>query len=77
MDNSSVLFSMIQLPGEDQVKVSKTGYKSLEKLSPFMVLTTAEEFEKEINSAGLNIKLKEQKTLKKGKSFALTESVLK
>ena len=30
MVNSSVLFSMIQLPCEDQVKVSKTGYKPLE-----------------------------------------------
>jgi len=77
MNKSSVLFSMIQLPDENQSKVSKTEYKSLQKLSSFITLTTAKEFRTEIEKAGLIIKSGEQKTLPNGKSFLLTESVLK
>lgn len=77
MGSASVLFSLIQLPGEDQTKVSKTKYKSLEKLGPYISLTTAERFERELNNAGFSVRSREQKTLNNGKSFALLESVLK
>ena len=77
MVNSSVLFSMIQLPGEGQEKVSNTRYKSLEKLSLYMTLISTEEFEKELNKTGLIIHSREKRTLNNGKSFYLTESVLK
>lgn len=77
MDNSSVLFSIIQLPDHDQTKVSKTEYKSLEKLESHITLVSADEFEKEIKNAGLIDKFKEQKTLINGKSFILSESAIK
>jgi hypothetical protein len=76
MNNTSVLFSIIQLPGENQSKVSETEYKSLEKLSPYITLLTAEEFENELIKAGLRIRFREHRTLKNGKSFLLTESII-
>lgn len=76
MNTSSVLFSIIQLPGEHQSKVSETKYRSLEKLSPYITLLTAEEFENELIKAGLRIRFREHRTLKNGKSFLLTESFI-
>jgi SAM-dependent methyltransferase len=75
MDSTSVLFSMIQLPGKD--KVTRTKYKSLEKLSPVMHLITGDEFQNELKRNGFIIKLSEQKVLKRGKSFLLTEAGIK
>lgn len=77
MHDSSLLFSIIQLPGEGQSKVSKSKYKSLEALAPYITLTTAEEFVRELNDADLQITLSTKKTLANGKTFLLTESVIK
>ncbi len=77
MNKSSVLFSIIQLPGLNQSKVSKSNYISLNKLSPYISLTTPEEFIGEIKKAGLQIKRSTNKTLSNGKTFFLSESVLK
>ncbi len=77
MSESSVLFSVIQLPGEGQSKVSESKFKSLEKLGRYISLTTPEEFAEEINAAGLQIKLSSKRTLMNGKSFFITESVKK
>lgn len=76
MDRNSVLFSIIQLPVENQGKVSDTEYKSLEKLIPLINLTSGDEFEREINKSGLSIRFSEQKILKNGKSFLITESFI-
>ncbi|HEY6906871.1 MAG TPA: class I SAM-dependent methyltransferase [Ignavibacteriaceae bacterium] len=76
MDRNSVLFSIIQLPVENQSKVSDTEYKSLEKLIPFINLISGDEFEREINKSGLIIRFSEQKVLKNGKSFLITESFI-
>ncbi len=77
MNESSVLFSMIQMPDAAQSKVSKSKYKSLEKLSPYISLITTEEYFREIDQAGLQINLSSKKTLSNGKSFFLTESIKK
>ena len=77
MHDSSVLLSIIQLPGEDQSKVSKSKYKSLEALAPYITLTTAEEFVRELSDADMRIILSTKKTLANGKTFFLTESVKK
>jgi hypothetical protein len=77
MKESSILFSIIQLPDENQSKVSKSKYKSLEKLGPYISLITVDEFEKELNESGFCIKWSEQRKLVNGKSFLLAEVVLK
>lgn len=77
MDKHSILFSIIQLPAENQSKVSKTSYKSLERLSAYMNLISTEKFDNEIKNSGLNIISGIQKTLGNGKSFLLTESTIK
>ncbi len=77
MNKSSVLFAIIQLPDINQSKVSKTKYKSLEKLGPYITLMSPEEFIKEIDEAGLKISASTKRTLKNGKSFLLTESIKK
>jgi len=77
MSRDSVLFSIIQLPDINQSKVSESKYKSLEKLSPYISLTSPEEFIGEIDRAGLKIKLSSKRTLTNGKTFLLTETILK
>lgn len=72
MDTNSTFFSMIQLPGKS--KVTKTEYKSLEKLSPVMHLLSIDKFQSELKRNRFSIKLSEKKTLKNGKSFLLTEA---
>ena len=76
MNDTSILFSIIQLPDPDQSKVSKSKYKSLEKLAPHITLITTEEFTSEINQAGLKLINSTKITLANGKSFLLTESVI-
>jgi len=75
MHTSSILFSMTQLPGK--IKVTKTKYKALEKLSPVMHLITEIEFQHSLKEQGFYIKKRELKILKSGKSFLLTEAALK
>jgi Methyltransferase domain len=75
MSDSSILFTIIQLPEENQSKVSKSKYKSLEKLNPYINLVSIEEYEKEIESAGLKLISKKSRTLLNGKSFYLTEAL--
>lgn len=75
MGKSSVLFSMIQLPASGQSKVSESKFKSLEKLSPYISLTSSEEFVREIKKAGLEIKDSSVETLVNGKSFLISEAV--
>jgi SAM-dependent methyltransferase len=75
MNDTSILFSIIQLPDPGQSKVSKSKYKSLEKLGPHITLISTEEFSKEINQAELKIIKSTEITLANGKSFLLTESV--
>ncbi len=77
MNRSSVLFSITQLPDVNQSKVSESKYKSLVKLSPYISLTSPEEFIGEIDRAGLKIKLSSKRTLTNGKTFLLTETILK
>lgn len=77
MDKSSILVTLIQLPGKNQSKVTKTMYKSLEQLSPYMNLITKENFENELEKSGFSIISGIQKTLDNGKSFQLTESTIK
>lgn len=75
MDITSVLFSIVQLPGEGQSKVSQSKFKSLEKLGPYISLSTAGEFTEELSSAGFRIKSSSTQTLANGKSFFITEAV--
>ncbi len=75
MNDTSTLFSIIQLPDPGQSKVSKSKYKSLEKLGPHITLITTDEFSREINQAGLKISKSTKMTLANGKSFLLSESV--
>lgn len=77
MNKTSIMFSMIQLPDEKQNKVTRTEYKSLEKLSHIMNLHSAEKFKKELDKCGFYIRSEIQKTLENGKSFLLTESKVK
>ncbi len=77
MNKSSVLFSIIQLPDAGQSKVSHSEYKSLEKLGPYITLITRKEFAEEINNAGLKVTQGTKRILVNGKSFFLTESVIK
>jgi len=77
MHNSSVLFSMIQLPAMNMSKVSKTKYKSLEKLSSYINLYTEEMFEAELKNSGFKIISENKVTLENGKSFLLSESAIK
>ncbi len=76
MNKASIFFSLTQLPGENQSKVSRTEYKSLEKLNPHIILHSPIEIENTIINAGFQIKFSEQKTLPNGKSFLLTESYI-
>ena len=76
MNKSSVLFSIIQLPDGGQSKVSKSKYKSLEMLDPYITLISREEFVKEISYSGLKLVSSTKKTLINGKSFLLTESYI-
>jgi len=76
MHKTSTLFSILQLPSKVHSKVTRTKYKSLEKLNSLMHLVDVNEFHQEIIRTGLYIKRSEQKTLKSGKSFSLIEAGL-